>query len=132
MRHQEFIQRVSDLASVKPEEAVIVTAIEATLATIGETVDDAARHRLAAELPNELREPLERYVRPMQDTSRTAEDADEFWDRIATRSGVGASVAMQIALAVCEVLQSAVSTGAFDAMQAALPFDSEALQRRAA
>lgn len=132
MRYHEFIRRVAERADLTPgEQDAASRAITATLATLGECLESEEVGKLAAELPEELQAPLYHYYEQKgPQVSLPPADHDEFWDRVVRRVGGPHEQAEELAIAVLDTLQEAISSGALAIMRAGLPFDAGLLRRR--
>ena len=116
MKYNEFLSRVQQEAELNsPEEAE--TIARATLETLGERVSRTDRHNLGAQLPNEIKEilfkrdPGEKYT------------LEEFYSRIAARTGLRFKKAVHQTRAVGDVLREAVSEGELKYILRDLPDD---------
>ena len=114
MQTDEFTRRVQERARLAAgDEALKIIA--ATLETLAERLPRNERTDLAAQLPEQLRGYLQR--RP--DTDRFS--LEEFYNRVAARSGLGPPQAIEQAHVVLQVLQEAVSAGQLDRIRQQLP-----------
>jgi len=128
MEYDEFIEQVQEAAELdSPEQAV--GAAEATLGTLGEMLSPKERHDLAAELPKPLKECLstwmERPPREMMHPHRF--NLEEFYHRVAARSGVRYPAAVRHSHAVMQTLRQAVSQGELRDVLRELPDEYEGL-----
>lgn len=120
MQTDEFVRRVQERANIESgDEALEI--IEATLETLGERLPRNERADLTAELPGQLKAYARRRLEPDQFT------LEEFYNRVAARSGLGAPRAIEQAHVVMQVLQEAVSEGQLQDMRAQLPPEFEEL-----
>lgn len=110
MQYTEFLDRVAERTGADSrEEARRQT--EATLTTLGQRLDRTERRKMAAQLPNELREML---GRPYNGSDRQRHERfmlEEFYKRVAARLDVRYTPAEEVAKAVISVLQEAVTEG---------------------
>ncbi len=105
MQYEEFLNKVQDrIDPAQPDEAR--RAITATLQTLAERISGGEASKLAAQLPEELKEPLQRAVEDAEEFS-----LDEFVRRISEREGVDIDTASSDASAVMTVLREAVTAG---------------------
>jgi len=114
MQTDEFVRRVQEQAKISTGDVAVIV-IEATLETLGERLTRAERDDLAAELPGQLKE----YVQKRQET--TLFDLEEFYNRVAARSDRGLPAAIRHAHVVMSVLQEAVSAGQLKDVRRQLP-----------
>lgn len=120
MQTDEFVRRVQEQANIESgDEALEIVA--ATLETLGERLPRDERADLTAELPGQLKAYARRRLETEQFT------LEEFYNRVAARSGLGAPAAVQQTHVVMQVLQEAVSEGQLQDMRAQLPPDFEEL-----
>jgi uncharacterized protein (DUF2267 family) len=114
MKYAQFIEKVSEQmgSSLGPAEAVT----QATLLTLADRITGGEARDLAAQLPNELREFLDKKEEPAQ-----AFDLNEFVRRVSLRAGVDRDTASKGVPAVFRTLHAAVSTGEFEDVLAQLP-----------
>ncbi|MEJ2032998.1 MAG: DUF2267 domain-containing protein [Deltaproteobacteria bacterium] len=104
MRERDFVDRVRERAGLESKgEAEKV--VRATLETLGERLHKTERVKLAAQLPDELKELLHR--RPDHDFFQL----EEFYNRVSARAGIRYPHAVEQAMAVATVLKEAVSPG---------------------
>lgn len=114
MQYHEFVGQVQHRARLGTEGDA-VRAVHATLETLGERLFGGEAHNLAAQLPKEIGDYLERPV------DSESFDLDEFYDRVAMREGVDLPDAVYHARVVIEVLRDAVSPGVLDKVLDQLP-----------
>jgi uncharacterized protein (DUF2267 family) len=128
VQYQEFLQRVEQQnGATQPAtetQRAAERAITATLETLSERLTGGEAGDLAAQLPGELKAPLQ----------RTAEEAEyfslgEFYRRVAEREGVDIETARNDASAVMTVVRLAVTPGELDDVMAQLPSEFNALFR---
>lgn len=120
MQTDEFVRRVQERANIESgDEALEI--IEATLETLGERLPRDERADLTAELPGQLKA----YTRRHLETEQFA--LEEFYNRVAARSDLGAPQAIEHAHVVIQVLQEAVSEGQLQDVRAHLPPEFEQL-----
>lgn len=116
MQTDEFMSQVQERAQLGTgEEALRI--VRATLATLGERLPRDERRDLAAQLPVQLNG----YVLEYQDTARFP--LEEFYNRVAARSDLGAPAAIEQASVVVQVLQEAITDGQLEEICA--PLDEE-------
>ena len=115
MQYEEFLNRVQDrIGPAQPDEAR--RAITATLSTLSERISDGEANDLAAQLPQELKEPIQRSGEEAE-----AFSLEEFLRRVGEREGANADTAREHASAVITVLREAVTEGQLDDIRAQLP-----------
>jgi uncharacterized protein (DUF2267 family) len=128
MEYDQFVEQVRERAGLdSPDEAV--TAIQAVLGTLGELLSGKERHDLAAELPKALKgfpgiwvdRPPKELTRPHRFT------LEEFYHRVAARSGSRHPAAVKRTQAVMQVLTQAVSGGELRDVFRELPAEYGAL-----
>ena len=118
MQYEEFLNRVQDrIGSAQPDEAR--RAITATLSTLSERISGGEAKDLAAQLPQELKEPVQRSGEEAE-----AFSLEEFLRRVGEREAVNADTAREHASAVVTVLREAVTGGQLDDIYAQLPQDT--------
>ena len=115
MQYQEFLNKVQDrIGPAQPEEAR--RAITATLSTLSERISGGEASDLAAQLPEELKEPAQRSGEEAERFSY-----EEFLRRVGEREGTNTDTARDHASAVLTVLKEAVTGGQLDDIAAQLP-----------
>lgn len=114
MEYHEFVGQVQHRARLGTEGEA-VRAIHATLESLGERLFGGEAHNLAAQLPQEIGDYLER---PIESESF---DLDEFYDRVSVREGVDLPDAVYHARVVIEVLREAVTPALMDKIMAQFP-----------
>lgn len=120
MQTDEFVRLVQERASVTSgDEALEIIA--ATLETLGERLPRNERADLSVQLPGQLRA----YARRRLETEQFS--LEEFYNRVAARSGLGAPQAIEQAHVVMGVLQEAVSEGQMQDVREHLPPEFEEL-----
>ncbi len=120
MQTDEFVRRVQERANIESgDEALDIVA--ATLETLGERLPRDEREDLIAELPGQLKAYARRHLETEQFT------LEEFFNRVAARSDLGAPQAIEQTHVVMHVLQEAVSEGQLQQMRAQLPPEFEQL-----
>jgi len=128
VQYQEFVYRVKEqIDATQPAtdtQRVAEGAITATLETLGERLTGGEANDLAAQLPRELQEPLQRTTEEAEDFS-----LKEFYERVAEREEVDIQTARQDASAVITVLGLALTPGQLDDVMAQLPEEFNALFR---
>jgi uncharacterized protein (DUF2267 family) len=113
MQTDEFLRQVQERARLNTgDEALRI--VHATLATLGERLPRDERRDLAAQLPDQLKS----YVLEYQDTARFP--LEEFYNRVAARSDLGAPAAIEQAGIVTAVLQDAITGGQLEEIRAQL------------
>ena len=121
MQYEEFVNKVQDrIGLAQPDEAR--RAITATFSTLSERISLGEASDLAAQLPQELKEPLHRAGEDAEEFS-----LEEFLRRVGERGSVNADAARDHASAVMTVLEEAVSGGEWDDVRAQLPREFEPL-----
>lgn len=118
MRSDEFLKNVTETGGPgDPESAAVVT--RTVLDNLGKQLKGGEAADLAAQLPAELQEPLQRHgsEAPLTD------DVDDFLRRLADQlgEGVGPDTARVCARAVLSTLDAAVSEGEVDDLRSQLP-----------
>lgn len=104
MHYQDFVNRVQEKIQLKDSRKV-KEVLAGVFETLGERLHKTEQEKLAAQLPEELKDLLLR---------RSEHDfflLEEFYTRVSARSGVRYPRAVEYSLAVISVLQEAVSTG---------------------
>jgi uncharacterized protein (DUF2267 family) len=104
MHYEDFVDQVRKRAGLQNNQQAEI-AVRITLETLGERLHRTEREKLAAQLPNRLKEYL---------GSRPGHDfflLEEFYNRVAARSGIRYPNAVEQALAVVDVLKEAISPG---------------------
>ena len=104
MQYQQFLQRVQEqINATEPAtqtQRAAEQAITATLQTLSERLTGGEATDLAAQLPEELKAPLERSAEEAERFS-----LEEFYERVAEREGVDLETARNDASAVMSVLR---------------------------
>lgn len=113
MKGDEFITEVKNLAELGSNEE----AEEATRATL-----ETLRERLAGDEPSNLAAQLPPEVAPYAEGEggRESFPVEEFYDRVAQKSGVDREEAVRHARAVATVVQTAVTGGELDDVRSQL------------
>jgi len=111
MRYHELVERIQAEGDLDSREEA-VTALRATLSSLGECLYQTERRHLASQLPTEVKGFLNEHV----DTGVTRQDAacltlQEFYDRVGARADVTRSRAIERAWAVAVVLRDALPQG---------------------
>jgi uncharacterized protein (DUF2267 family) len=114
MRYAQFIEKVSERMGGSLGQAEAVT--QATLLTLAERITGGEARDLAGQLPEQLREFLDKKEEPAE-----AFDLNEFVRRVSLRAGVDRDTAGKGVRAVFQTLHGAVSTGEFEDVMAQLP-----------
>jgi uncharacterized protein (DUF2267 family) len=128
MESKELVKRAQEEAELaSPDKAV--TAIEAVLGTLGEMLPPVERGHLAAQLPKPMKDYVSRWVqRPPKEITRPHRfTLEEFYNRVAARSGVRYPTAVKHSQAVMKALQEAVSPGELADIFRDLPEEYEEL-----
>ena len=107
LKRDEFIKRVTEIGELQSRE-VAERAIKATFETLKGRLAGNEPDNLAAQLPEDLAEPLRGEGGP-EDYSLA-----EFYRRVAEKEGIDERAAISHARAVALVLQEAVTTGEMD------------------
>ncbi len=107
MKRDEFVKRVTEIGELRSREEA-ERAILATLETLKQRLAGNEPDNLAAQLPEDLAEPL------AGEGGREDFALAEFYRRVADQEGVEESQAIRDARAVVLVLQEAVTTGERD------------------
>lgn len=120
MKSEIFFEQVAQrLGSASHEE--VKRVLEAALETLGERLEKTEREKLAAQLPDPLKEPLLKRQTPERYS------LEEFYNRIRARAHVGYPEAVAGTRAVMAVLKDAVSRGEIDHILRQLPDEYEEL-----
>jgi uncharacterized protein (DUF2267 family) len=116
MQLQAFLGQVQSRAKLESLDSALA-ATRAILVTLGERLSGNEPEDLAAQLPEELAKFLR------QDNRGQRFSSDEFFRRVAERSGADLPDAVFQVRVVFEVLSEAVSKGEIDDIRAQLPQD---------
>jgi uncharacterized protein (DUF2267 family) len=127
IRAAEFAESVARKANLNRSEAARAT--RAVLETLGERISAGQARDLAAVLPTQLRQPLERGNAASNGVARPL-SLDEFVARVAEREGVPAQQAREQARAVLATLRESVGGKEFQDTVAQLPRDYTAILPR--
>ena len=115
VQYEEFLSKVQDrIGPVGPDEAR--RTVTATLSTLSERINGGEAKDLAAQLPEELKEPIQRSGEEAERFS-----FEEFLRRVGEREGVNTDAARDHASAVITVLREAVTGGQLDDIRGQLP-----------
>jgi uncharacterized protein (DUF2267 family) len=114
MRYAQFIEKVAERTGGSLGQAEALA--QATLLTLADRITGGEARDLAAQLPSELRDFLDKKEEPAE-----AFDLDEFVHRVSLRAGVDRDTARKGVAAVLQTLYAAVSTGEFEDVLAQLP-----------
>lgn len=114
MNYHEFLGAVQNQARLDNDSAA-VSAVRATLETLGERLAGGQAEHIAAQLPEEIGYYLEQ---PDKDESF---ELDDFYQRVAEREGVDYPNAVYHARIVMRVLSDAVTPGEMKDLRAQLP-----------
>lgn len=112
MDHDEFVKRVQETAALaSPAEAA--AALEATIGTLGELLAPTERRHLAAQLHKPMKAYVGRWVErpPRRLTNPHRFNLEEFYQRVAARSGLGYPAAVKASQAVIQVLRQVIAAG---------------------
>ena len=120
MNYAEFREAVAKRAGLSPPEADNI--IRATLTTLTERISGGEADDLAAQLPEELREHMNKDV----DFGERL-DLAEFLNEVRARAGVDRQVAAEGIRAVLTTVRDAVSAEEFKDMASELPKDIQQL-----
>lgn len=117
MRYDEYVKSVQQNGMMDSREHTEV-AITATLEVLGQRLAGGEASNLAAQLPAELTDTLDRHAGEAE-----AFDVDEFFRRVAEREGRGCSTeqAQEHARTVLSTLASSVSAGEIEDIRSQLP-----------
>lgn len=121
MRYHELVQRVQEEGELHSRDEA-VTAIRATLSSLGECLYRTERRHLASQLPEQAKAFLYEYV----DSEVTRQAAacltlQEFYDRVGARADVTRSRAIDQAKAVAAVLREALPEGEWKHVVSEMP-----------
>jgi uncharacterized protein (DUF2267 family) len=119
----DVVARVARTLRIDPDRAQAAT--DAVLETLAIRISAGEVEDLIAELPGDLRPPLERGVREQREAVPMT--ADEFVARVAEREGVSLEDAEAHARAVFAALRDVISSKEFEDMAAQLSSDYEVL-----
>jgi uncharacterized protein (DUF2267 family) len=119
MDYQRFIQEVMKRTGAPEDQAL--SAVSATLETLGERLDPTHRSHLAAQLVH----PLKHMVIGKHRTDRYS--LGEFYNRVRARAELSYPQAIQLSRAVASVLGEAVAEGEIRDILAQLPTEYEEL-----
>ena len=126
VQYEEFLSKVQDrIGPAGPDEAR--RTVTATLSTLSERINGGEAKDLAAQLPEELKEPIQRSGEEAERFS-----FEEFLRRVGEREGVNTDAARDHASAVITVLREAVTGGQLDDIRAQLPQEFASLFQRGA
>lgn len=114
MKYHEFLGAVQNLARLDSDSAA-VSAVRATLETLGERLAGGQAEHIAAQLPEEIGYYLQQ---PDKDESF---ELDEFYQRVAEREAVDYPDAVYHAKVVMRVLSDAITPGEISDLRAQLP-----------
>ncbi|MFW6135430.1 MAG: DUF2267 domain-containing protein [Chloroflexota bacterium] len=121
MRYHELVRRVQEKGGFDdPDDAV--TAIRATLLSLGECLYRTERCHLASQLPKEAKDFVYEYI----DSEVTRQGAacftlEEFYDRVAARADVTRTGGVERARVVVAVLKEVLPEGEWEHIIEALP-----------
>lgn len=114
MKYAKFLDQVKQRTGLSSQEEVLLM-VQATLETLGERLEKAEREKLAAQLPD----PLKEILLGRQVTDRY--DLEEFYNRVSARGEFGYPEAVRGSRAVMAALQEAVSKGEIGDILSELP-----------
>ena len=121
VQYEEFLSKVQDrIGPAGPDEAR--RTVTATLSTMSERINGGEAKDLAAQLPEELKEPIQRSGEEAERFS-----FEEFLRRVGEREGMNTDAARDHASAVITVLREAVIGGQLDDIRAQLPQEFSSL-----
>ena len=120
MRYGEFVQIVQERARIESWDEAL-TAIEATLKTLGERLTETEAAELAAQLPSAIGRFL-----TVVDTNKDF-GLEEFYEHVSLRELIGQPISREHARAVISVLEETVSPGELREMLAQLPQEYDSL-----
>jgi uncharacterized protein (DUF2267 family) len=121
MKYNEFLGEVQHRARLSTTEQA-VSAVRATLTTLGQRLAGGEAKNLAAQLPAEIGRYLEK-----AEPAGERFGLDEFFERVSQTEKTDMPVAAHHARAVVFVLGEAVSQGEVDDMRAQLPDEYDPL-----
>jgi uncharacterized protein (DUF2267 family) len=129
MQYQEFIERVRERAEIESDDEAL-NLIRAALETLADHMAGNAPAKLAAQLPDGIKELITDYK-----SGETAEGerfaVEEFVRRVSERAGIeDAGEAELCAGAVLAVVQDAVSREEFDKVRGTFPAEYNRLFER--
>ena len=127
MQYDELVHRVQDQGGFDSRVEAI-SALRATLSTLGERLYRTERRHLASQLPPEAKSFLQEYVDPemtRQDVSRF--NLEEFYGRVGARADVTLSHAIDQTKAVISVLRDILPEGEWDHIKGEMPDDYQRL-----
>ncbi len=126
MQYPEFHQRVQELAGLDP--AAAERAMQATLATLGETLYRTEQADLGAQLSKDLRALLSERDTPEANRQRTQRlELQTFYNRVQARAELDHQPAVRAARAVMQVLHDAVGDSVWDQLRDQFPDNYEDL-----
>jgi uncharacterized protein (DUF2267 family) len=115
VQYEEFLNKVQDrIGPADPDETR--RAVTATLSTLSERISGGEAKDLAAQLPEELKEPIQRSGEEAEGFS-----FEEFLRRVGEREGANTDAARDHASAVITALGEAVTGEQLDDVRAQLP-----------
>jgi uncharacterized protein (DUF2267 family) len=121
VQYEEFLNKVQErIGLAESDEAR--RAITATFSTLCERISGGEASDLADQLPQELKEPLQRAGEDAEEFS-----LEEFLRRVGEREGVNTDAAREHVSAVMTVLREAVTGGELDDIRAQLPQEFQPL-----
>ncbi len=128
MDHNEFVKRVQETTPLDSAEEA-AAALEATIGTIGELLAPTGRRHLAAQLHKPMKEYVDRWIErpPRRLTNPHRFNLQEFYQRVAARSGLGYPAAVKSSQAVIQILREAITEGELADLFAQLPTDYDEL-----
>lgn len=114
MKYSEFLGKVQNQARLG-RESQAVSAVRATLETLGERLAGGQAEHIAAQLPQEIGYYLQQAKR------QESFDLDGFYERVAEREGADLPDAVYHSKIVMGVLEEAVTGGEMRDLRAQLP-----------
>ncbi|MGF1507812.1 MAG: DUF2267 domain-containing protein [Chloroflexi bacterium] len=120
MQFHEFVGHVQNRAKL-PSEGAAVHAIHSTLETLADRLTSEQVDHLAAQLPREIGEYLQRSDKTESFT------LEEFFERVAEREDEDLPESVYHARVVMSVMREALTPGEWDHLQQQLPQDYQSL-----
>lgn len=117
MKYSEFLGKVQNQARFGTESDA-VSAVRATLETLGERLAGGQAEHIAAQLPEEIGYYLQQGKKSKDQDSF---ELDTFYERVAQREGADLPDAVYHSKIVMSVLQEAVTPGEMRDLRAQLP-----------
>ncbi|KMQ51187.1 hypothetical protein CHISP_1893 [Chitinispirillum alkaliphilum] len=114
MDYEKFTDRVKRELKLKTAQEAKL-AVEATLSTLGERLNGADVHALGAQLPGELKGYLS------ERSNVEGFNLEEYYNRVASRTGLSYSAGVNQARVVASVLRDAITRGTLEKILEHLP-----------